>query len=81
MELLEQLETRVAALLSGLDTLRAENARARAELEALAAAKAALEEENRGLREALDNGEALRAEALRRIDALLRSIQEHDSVE
>ena len=40
-----------------------------------------LKEENQKLREALENEEKLRTEALNRIDALLRKIQEHDSVE
>ena len=43
--------------------------------------KAVLEEENRKLRDALTQEEHLRVEALKRIDALLRRIQEHDSVE
>ncbi|MBE6441424.1 MAG: cell division protein ZapB [Desulfovibrio sp.] len=81
MELLEQLESRVESLLTGLGRLRAENARISAEAAAVAAEKASLEEENRRLRETLENEETLRAEARKRIDALLRKIQEHDSVE
>lgn len=81
MELLEKLETQVAALLARLDRLRAENERVSAESAALGEEKAALEDENHRLREALENEEQLRAQALKRIDAVLRNIQEHDSVE
>lgn len=81
MELLEKLETQVAALLARLDRLRAENERVSAESAALGEKKAALEDENHRLREALENEEQLRAQALKRIDAVLRNIQEHDSVE
>ena len=81
MELLGQLETQVAALLARLDRLKAENARISAESAAMGAERAALEDENHRLREALENEEQLRAHALKRIDAVLRNIQEHDSVE
>ena len=81
MELLEKLETQVAALLARLDRLRAENERISAESAVLGEEKAALEDENHRLREALENEEQLRAHALKRIDAVLRNIQEHDSVE
>ncbi|MBQ9452862.1 MAG: cell division protein ZapB [Desulfovibrio sp.] len=81
MELLEQLESRIDGLLEGLRLLRVENASIKAESAAIAAERASLEEENRKLREALENGEALRIEARKRIDALLRRIEEHDNVE
>ena len=81
MELLEQLESQVEALLARLDRLKAENARINAESAAVAAENEALDKENQKLREALENEEKLRTEALNRIDALLRRIQEHDSVE
>lgn len=81
MELLEQLESRVTELLDKLDRLEAENVRLRSESSAVVAEKAVLEEENRKLRDALTQEEHLRVEALKRIDALLRRIQEHDSVE
>ncbi len=64
-----------------LDRLKAENAKISAESAAVAARNDALDEENQKLREALENEETLRTEALNRIDALLRRIQEHDSVE
>ena len=81
MELLEQLESQVEALLARLDRLKAENARISAESAAVAAQIDALDQENQKLREALENEETLRTEALNRIDALLRRIREHDSVE
>ena len=81
MELLGQLETQVAALLARLDRLKSENTRISAESAAMGAEKTALEEENHRLREALENEEQLRTQALTRIDAVLRNIQEHDSVE
>ena len=64
-----------------LDRLKAENAKISAESAAVAARNDALDEENQKLREALENEEKLRTEALNRIDALLRRIQEHVSVE
>lgn len=81
MELLEQLESHVTALLAKIDRLKAENMRIRAESAAMGTEKTALEEENRRLHEALGKEENLRGEALKRIDALLRRIQEHDSIE
>ena len=81
MELLEQLEARVAELLARLDRLRAENAHLRAELSALGVESSGLEEENRRLHDSLAREEGLRVVAPQRIDALLRKIQEHDSVE
>lgn len=64
MELLEQLETHVTALLAKLDRLKAENTRFRAESSAAVAEKAVLEEENRKLHESLAKEETLRTEAL-----------------
>ena len=81
MELLEQLEKQVVALLDRLDRLKTENARLRTESAAMGADKAALEEENLRLLEALEKEEQTRKAALGRIDALLHDIQEHDSVE
>ncbi len=81
MELLEQLESQVEALLARLDRLKVENAKISAEYAAFAAENEALDMNNQKLREALENEEKLRTEALNRIDALLRRIQEHDSVE
>ena len=81
MEAFAKLETHIAELLTRLDTLKAENARLRAEAENSAAGRTALEEENRRLTAALAQEESLRNEVLRRVDNLLQKIQEHDSVE
>lgn len=81
MELLEQLESRIDGLLNTMARLREENARFKAEAVKMAESRNFLEEENRRLRESLENDEALRNEARKRIDALLCRIQEHDSVE
>lgn len=81
MELLEQLETHIAALLGRLDRLKEDNERAHAASLLAAGEKNLLEEENRKLRASLEKEERLRVEALKRIDALLRKIQEHDSIE
>ena len=51
------------------------------ELEATIAAKMSLEEENRELRENLSKEEQVRGDAINRMDALLRLIQEHESAE
>lgn len=80
MELLEQLEARIGDILASQDRLKNENTRLREEIEAAVAAKTSLEGENRKLRDALAQEEAMRNEAMKRIDALLRKIQEHDSV-
>lgn len=80
MELLGRLEAQVDWLLQELNHLRAENARSRAELSALQAELAELGDAKTKLQDLLAREEALRTEALKRIDALLRRIQEHDSV-
>lgn len=81
MEALEQLETQVLALLEQKAQLLAETRRLHSELEATIAAKMSLEEENRELRENLSKEEQVRGDAINRMDALLRLIQEHESAE
>ena len=81
MEAFAKLESHITELLTRLDTLKAENARLRAEAEHTVAGRTALEEENRRLTAALAQEESLRNEVLRRVDSLLQKIQEHDSVE
>lgn len=61
--------------------LLAETRRLHSELEATIAAKMSLEEENRELRENLNKEEQVRGDAINRMDALLRLIQEHESAE
>lgn len=80
MEVLEQLETCVDGLLERLDFLKRENTRLQNGLDELVREKAELEEKNHSLHAMLAQEESARAEALGRIDALLRKIQEHDSV-
>ncbi len=81
MEFLDQLETRVVDLLTRFDRMKNERNRLRAEVEALTARIAGLEERNRNLDAALAREENRRCEALKHIDALLHKIQEYDSVE
>lgn len=81
MEALEQLETQVLALLEQKAQLLAETRRLHSELEATIAAKMSLEEENRELRENLNKEEQVRGDAINRMDALLRLIQEHENAE
>lgn len=81
MEFLDQLETRVVDLLTRFDRMKNERNRLRAEVEALTARIAGLEERNRNLDAALAREENRRGEALKHIDALLHKIQEYDSVE
>ncbi len=80
MEMLGQLEDRIDALLARFEAARGENARLEAEIASLRAGMAALAEENHNLHARLEQGENLRAEALRRIDGLLLRLREHDSV-
>ncbi|MDR2820430.1 MAG: cell division protein ZapB [Desulfovibrio sp.] len=81
MKNLEQLELHISALLEKFDRIKVESERIRAESSAANAEKSELVEENRKLRASLTKEENLRNEALKRIDALLRKVQEHDSVE
>jgi cell division protein ZapB len=81
MEVLEKLEQRIPGLLAGLDRLKAENVRIRSESGATAARITELAEENRQLRASLAQEESTRAEALKRLDVLLRKIEEHENIE
>ena len=81
MEFLDQLETRLVDLLTRFERMKNERDRLRAEVEALTARIAGLEERNRNLDAALVREENRRGEALKHIDALLHKIQEYDSVE
>ena len=81
MEFLDQLETRIVDLLTRFDRMKNERNRLCAEVEALTARIAGLEERNRNLDAALAREENRRGEALKHIDALLHKIQEYDSVE
>ena len=81
MEVLEKLEQRIPELLAGVDRLKAEIARIRSETGATAARITELAEENRRLRASLAQEESTRAEALKRLDVLLRKIEEHENIE
>lgn len=73
MELIDLLETRVMALLSQLETLREENGRLREEVEG---GLSALVEENRILKEALEEERTVKDAVLTRIDALLLRLRD-----
>ncbi|MDR2573418.1 MAG: cell division protein ZapB [Desulfovibrio sp.] len=81
MEILDKLEQRITELLAAFDGLKAENARIRAEATTTGAGMRELEEENRRLRASLAQEEGRRSEAVKRLDALLRKIEEHESIE
>ncbi len=72
MELLEQLEERVTALLSKMESLAAENAALKARTEA----SSSLEEENRVLKETLTEERRKNEAALARVDAILQQIKD-----
>ncbi|MDR3358832.1 MAG: cell division protein ZapB [Desulfovibrio sp.] len=81
MEVLEKLEQRISELLAGIDRLKAENARIRSESETNSAKIAELSEENRKMCASLAQEENTRGEAMKRLDALLRKIEEHENIE
>jgi cell shape-determining protein MreC len=72
MELLTQLEERIAVLLSRMDSLAAENAELKARLEA----SSSLEEENSSLRETVAEERRKNELALGRVDAILARLKE-----
>lgn len=80
MEVLEQLEVRVSDMLRKLDALAADRKRLQEEAAQAVKDKEALEIENRALLEALAQEKALRAQVLKRLDALLQAVEAHDSV-
>lgn len=81
MELLERLEQRISDILAKLNDFKSENTHLRDTLSNMALEKSALEEENHKLHESLAQRDALREEAVKRIDTLLCRIEEHDSIE
>ena len=81
MDVLGRLESQVAALLAELRRLKEGYAYLDAQIFALQEEKTALVAENRRLTLDLEKEGQLRAEARRRIDALLRKVEEHDSIE
>lgn len=81
MKSLEQLESGIVSLLDKLVVLKEENSRLKAENSVLAEKNAALEEEFKKLKDVVEEEENLRAEILRRVNALIRRIQANDSLE
>ena len=71
MELLEQLEERVTALVSRMESLAAENAALKARMQA----SSSCEEENRALKEAVAEERRKNEAALARVDAILQRIR------
>jgi FtsZ-binding cell division protein ZapB len=78
MEILQQLEQRIGALLDRLAALTAENASLKATQER---ELSALAQENNSLKEELDRERGNNAEALSRIEALIERIKEHTNTE
>ena len=81
MDVLEQLEIRISELLRRLAAAEADSARKGTELEAAAKEREALEAEKAALLQALNRERAWRAEALARLDELLRRVEAYGGVE
>ncbi len=81
MDVLAQVEMRVEQLLARLATLQAENASLVTEISDLKRNNGELAAANRELKNIHLRDEALRMEALRRVEALVRRIQEYGSVD
>lgn len=81
MDVLEQLEVRVSELLRKLEAMQADSARQQAEMAAAARENEALAAKNDALMQALARERAWRAEALARLDALIQTVEEHESAE
>lgn len=80
MDVVERLEIGIRALLERHELLREENRRLADGISVLTREKQMLEKENRDLHESLARQEILRIEALRRLDGLLRKIQDYEKV-
>ena len=74
MDVLEQLEIRISELLRRLEAAEAASARKDTELVTAAKEREALEAEKAALLQALNRERAWRAEALARLDELLRRV-------
>lgn len=81
MDALDRLELEVNRLLARLDELKAEASALREELSGLKQENIELAAANRALKDAQLRADALRMEALRRLEALLRRIREYGGAE
>lgn len=81
MDVLAHLESRVEQLLARLEKLKSDLAVMEAELFGLKQENAELAVANRDLKEAQLRSDALRLEALRRLETLLRRIRDYGIVE
>lgn len=81
MDVLEQLEIRISELLRRLEAAEAASARKEAELVTAAKEREALEAEKAALLQALNRERAWRAEALARLDELLRRVEAYGGAE
>ena len=77
MDALAQVETGVERLLARLETLKAENESLATEISGLKRENGELAAANRELKNLHLREDALRMEALRRVEALLRKIQDY----
>ncbi len=81
MDILEQLESEIQDLLVRNRELLAAATQARGLLADTEEQCSVLKEENRTIRQALEDEKALRRDAVARIDAIVRKIQEHQGAE
>lgn len=81
MDVLAHLESRVEQLLARLEKLKSDLSAAEAELSGLKQENAELAVANRDLKDAQLRSDAIRLEALRRLETLLRRIREYGIVE
>ena len=79
MELLDLLEDRITTLVAELEQLRNAHKATLAELESVSAARAALDEENRALKETLTQEEAVKETVSQRIDKMLSQLDSIDA--
>lgn len=81
MEVVGKLEISIQNLLAQNEFLKNEKIRLENKISVLTTEKNILEKENKNLHESLVQQEILRIDALRRIDGLLRKIQDYDKVD
>lgn len=77
MELLNLLETRINALLTHIDSLKAENNALKEEMQQ---GQSVMLEENRGLKQALEQEERIREASTARLDALLKRLDDYNDI-